>query len=461
MNDSRPTTPTVNPNTALFEGTELDPIAGDVDREVKRVMRRGLPDGSDPLVSVDGRRVSDFDSPVARAVAAVLEQLNDPEFLRTSELSPAWLKAETTGYTLRPSTAETEKTPVIDRTRERDVLTVYNRGFSRLHKPESLYCLHFAETWKLAFYPDGQHQVRHFACGKCVNCVEWRKVEIAHQYALVRGDWQTVVKVGGFRDPDAANKWSDAQGDRAGGQRHRMMRWNPDTGFELAITYNRVLDARAIALTERDIERKGLEGGVEVCELLPLDFRAMLPDETTFEGPAGKKRHASHFTGWPGYVQAPDVYATSDPTIYVNDFHAPEPTEITSIEKERAKIDPELQADLWAADWFRDTRPINIGTFEHGVDHVADLDPDHETIATIREQSGFEGPTTLLVDAMRYQAFHVAQPKQYPWRRAYRHVLTAAGVHDMPPLECVAPKCSQLAVSQLGLCIVCELERGA
>ena len=131
MNDSRPTTPTVNPNTALFEGTELDPIAGDVDREVKRVMRRGLPDGSDPLVSVDGRRVSDFDSPVARAVAAVLEQLNDPEFLRTSELSPAWLKAETTGYTLRPSTAETEKTPVIDRTRERDVLTVYNRGFSR------------------------------------------------------------------------------------------------------------------------------------------------------------------------------------------------------------------------------------------------------------------------------------------------------------------------------------------
>ena len=106
---------------------------------------------------------------------------------------------------------------------------------------------------------------------------------------------------------------------------------------ELVIVYNRILDAHAVKLTEWDMNRKG--GWLVVCSLSPAEFERMLPNEATHEGPSGKKRHSSHFTGWPGYEQTPNTYATSDPTYFVNDSNAPEPTELTSLEKERADLE--------------------------------------------------------------------------------------------------------------------------
>ena len=149
-----------------------------------------------------------------------------------------------------------------------------------------------------------------------------------------------------------------------------------------------------------------------VCSLSPAEFERMLPNEATHEGPSGKKRHSSHFTGWPGYEQTPNTYATSDPTYFVNDSNAPEPTELTSLEKERADLDIEVQADLWAADWFEDTDPINRGTFDDALLRVDELDADHELIIAVKEQSRYAGPTALLIDTMEYQA----NAEVVPWR---------------------------------------------
>ena len=380
------------------------------------------------------------------------------QFGSTEDMT-AWERMESTGLTLG-QTPETEKVPIVDRKSSEppESLTVDNRYFLRMWKPDHLDCLNFKPNWKLAFYPDGQQQVRHFECGKCVNCVEWRKVEIAHQYALVRGDWQTVATVGGFSDPDAANKWADAQGNRVDGQRHRMMRWD-DVGqsWQLVITYNRTLDGHTIELTERDIERKHLVGRVEVRSLSPLEFKAMLPDAATHAGPSGKRRRASHFTDWPGYEKTPDTYATSDPTYYINDNNPPEPTEMISLEKERALLPVETQADLWAADWWADTDPINAGTFDDALLRADELEPEHETVKAIREQSRYGGPTALLVDAIRYQA----DAANVPYREAYRHVLQAAG-RPAPAPQCAGSGCdARTPLTELGLCIVCDLERGA
>ena len=348
-----------------------------------------------------------------------------------------------------------EKTPIIDRTSDGESPTVDNRGFLRIRKPKSLLCVNFGQSWKLAFYPDGSEQVRHFECGKCVNCVEWRKVEIAHQYALGRGEWQTVVTVGGFTDPDAASKWSDGQGDRAGGQRHRIMRWDDVAqSWQLVIIHNQIMDSHTIKLTERDIARKQLAGTVEVCSLSPLEFKAILPNEATHAGPSGKKRHSSHFTKWPAYVDTPNTYATSDPTFFVNDSNAPEPTELTSVEKERASMDVETQADLWAADWWADTDPINAGTFDDALLRAAELEPEHETVKAIREQTRYGGPTALLVDAIRYQA----DAAKVPYRQAYHHVLAAAG-RPTPDPHCLQCGKQSPSLTALHLCVRCELRR--
>ena len=358
--------------------------------------------------------------------------------------------AEDTGWV----GGQLEKTPIIDRSNSYSDPTVYNRGFLRLSRPDDLRCLNFGQSWQVAFFPDGQQQVRHFECGKCINCVAWRKREIAHRYALVRGEWQTVATVGGFLDVDAASKWSDAQGDRADGQRHRTLRWNPEIGWELVIVYNRILDAHAVKLTEWDMNRKGLVGGVVVCSLSPAEFERMLPNEATHEGPSGKKRHSSHFTGWPGYEQTPNTYATSDPTYFVNDSNAPEPTELTSLEKERADLDIEVQAELWAADWFEDTDPINRGTFDDALLRVDELDADHELIIAVKEQSRYAGPTALLIDTMEYQA----NAEVVPWRDAYRHVLDAVGLRSPDP-HCVQCAQQTRALTWLYLCAKCELRR--
>ena len=373
----------------------------------------------------------------------------------------AWLACfpeDRTAFELAEDTGwvggQLEKTPIIDRSNSYSDPTVYNRGFLRLSRPDDLRCLNFGQSWQVAFFPDGQQQVRHFECGKCINCVAWRKREIAHRYALVRGEWQTVATVGGFLDVDAASKWSDAQGDRADGQRHRTLRWNPETGWELVIVYNRILDAHAVKLTERDMNRKGLVGGVAVCSLSPAEFERMLPNEATHEGPSGKKRYSSHFTGWPGYEQTPNIYATSDPTFFVNDSNAPDPTELTSVEKERASMDVETQADLWAADWWADTDPINAGTFDDALLRAAELEPEHETVKAIREQTRYGGPTALLVDAIRYQA----DAAKVPYRQAYHHVLAAAG-RPTPDPHCLQCGKQSPSLTTLHLCVGCDLFR--
>ena len=355
----------------------------------------------------------------------------------------------------KPKSTLCKKPPIIDRNPPGDSPTVDNRDILPMLKPESLYCINFGQSWQVAFFPDGQQQVRHFECSKCVNCVEWRKAEIAHRYALVRNEWQTVATVGGFTDPDAASKWADAQSDRAGGQRHRMMRWDVEAQtWQLVITYNRILDGHTIELTERDIARKQLAGNVEVCSLSPLEFKAMLPNEATHTGPSGRKRHSSHFTKWPAYVDTPNTYATSDPTYFVNDSNAPEPTELTPLEKERASMDVETQADLWAADWWVDTDPINRGTFDDALLRVDELDADHELIIAVKEQSRYAGPTALLIDAMEYQA----NAEVVPWRDAYRHVLDAVGLRSPDP-HCLQCGQQTRTLTWLYLCAKCELRR--
>ena len=416
--------------TDLFEGDELPAIYPEDDAQER----------ADQLTKLESQRKAERDAWLA----------SFPEDRTAFEMAADFGRIGS-----KPKSTLCKKTPIIDRTPPGDSPTVDNRDILPMLKPESLYCVNFGQSWQVAFFPDGQQQVRHFECSKCVNCVEWRKEEIAHRYALVRNEWQTVITVGGFANPDTASKWSDAQSDRAGGQRHRMMRWDVEAQtWQLVITHNRILDGHTIELTERDIARKQLAGNVEVCSLSPMEFKAMLPNETTHTGPSGKKRHSSHFTKWPAYVDTPNTYATSDPTYFVNDSNAPEPTELTPLEKERASMDVETQADLWAADWWVDTDPINRGTFDDALLRVDELDADHELIIAVKEQSRYAGPTALLIDAMEYQA----NAEVVPWRDAYRHVLDAVGLRSPDP-HC--RQCGQQtrALTWLYLCAKCELRR--
>ena len=70
-----------------------------------------------------------------------------------------------------------EKTPIIDRTSDRESRTVDNRGFLRIRKPKSLLCVNFGQSWKLAFYPDGSEQVRHLSAASAsiaLNGARWK-----------------------------------------------------------------------------------------------------------------------------------------------------------------------------------------------------------------------------------------------------------------------------------------------
>ena len=373
------------------------------------------------------------------------------QFGSTKDMT-GWERMNATGLT----TGQPENIAIINRTPGEPFGTVYNGDILRMRKPEHLRCPYFGGSWSLAFYPDDSPQVRHFECGQCDNDREWRRVEIAHRYAVVRHDVQTVITVTGFDDVDAVSKWSEAQGDRAKGPRHRNLRWDDVAqGWEMVLTYDGELDANLITLTERDIARKDLVGDVRVCSLTPLAFKAMLSTEKAYKGPSGKSRQSSHFTDWPCYEKVLSTYSTGDRTCY-KDGSPPELTEMTSLEKERALLPVEQQADLWAADWWVDTDEINRGTFDEAMLKCDELEPDHELVKAIRDQSRYKGSTALLVDAIRYQS----DSENVPYREAYRHVLNAAGRPTPAPI-CAGDDCDRPAITALGLCLVCNLERGA
>ena len=114
----------------------------------------------------------------------------------------------------------------------------------------------------------------------------------------------------------------------------------------------------------------------------------------------------------------------------------------------------ETQADLWAADWWADTDPINAGTFDDALLRVGELDPEHETVKSIREQTRYAGPTALLLDAIQYQA----DSEHNPWRPTYRHVLEAAG-RPTPAPHCLQCGTQSPSLTALHLCVRCELRR--
>ena len=117
-------------------------------------------------------------------------------------------------------------------------------------------------------------------------------------------------------------------------------------------------------------------------------------------------------------------------------------------------MDVETQADLWAADWWVDTDPINAGTFDDALLRATELDPEHETVKAIREQTRYAGPTALLLDAIQYQA----DAAKVPYREAYRHVLQAAG-RPTPAPRCLQCGNKSPSLTALHLCVRCELRR--
>ena len=80
---------------------ELANDTGDIDRDFIAGVRRWE-------TAETAERLAGMSPAMCQSMISIMAQMDDPEFQRTSELSPAWVEAETTGYTPGPTTSGIE-----------------------------------------------------------------------------------------------------------------------------------------------------------------------------------------------------------------------------------------------------------------------------------------------------------------------------------------------------------------
>ena len=458
MNDSRPTTPTVNLKLAMFEGPELEPIQDTVDDEAKRLVRRRLPDGSDPLVSVDGRRVSDFDSPVARAVAAVLEQMADPEFMRTAELSPAWVEAETSGFTAGPTTSGIELSSTPD-----SIPEVVGSPVMPIRSPHpDMACSAFGSKFWMGKAADGRPVVVYLDCDECDGCLKWRRHLNVVQFAHVCTKTATVVEIPQLATVDAARAVATRLSRFTPGTRVGTLQRGYDYLWTLWIVCPTLIDHGPIADA---MERWEILGTIVDRPVTPAEFSSRCPLEKTAESTTEtrangepKRRQLVRFYEWADYAVADPSYRLSDGQVDDTpmDDVGSENTPLTVEETRRSKLPIQHQQYLYAREWLPEGSRLNVGLWDDLVNALdtGDAAKVGELIATLK--TTYHGPTRLLRDAAGWL---IDGADSDTWREGWRPVFDAVGRSSPLPHCC---QCGRRVPQQSddGVCTPCKVEAG-
>lgn len=271
-------------------------------------------------------------------------------------------------------------------------------------RPEHRYCVDRGSTWGRDFLPDGKARTRHFACGKCEPCREWRLDLMVARYLRIAGDSQTVIRYSGFEDVGAAAQSARKQLRRAGGQRIRLLVRNHDYQWDTVLVYNRQLPVDTLNQIERDANRQGLALNVTTGAFSGDALGEILPTNRTAEDANGKAHKLVVFGNWPDWEPCGD-YSGSDLMITTDDSCPPTESRPTALERERATMPlPERRA-LWAQDWIDATpKAPNPGLVDLLLEQAKAGNVADELLQQIREQSGYRGSTAQLMDAVAYLA---------------------------------------------------------
>ena len=364
---------------------------------------------------------------LSQSVAWALEQLRNPAVLADAELTQAFRD-----YIARCESDEPE--PRKQLAIRPDAIISPDRPPLKIPpRADRFDCSRFGTVCRHTLMVDGAGIATPLPCGECQPCREWRVFKIMVRYRHGIGEEQTLVRVAGFQNIDAARKWTSSQGKRCGSPRVALLRRTPSYLWESLIIYAEPLHERQRVSTARAMAKMGPLRGLTRVAVLPTDLQAWVPRDACVEGlevnpDTGNpiRRRTCVFTGWPDYEEEPSDHLHNDGYTETGIMQTQrEPTPLPGWAQMRAKLPLEERAALNAADW------CNVDTLD---DYI--------------------GPTALIADAQSFVRNETA------WRECYRPVLRLLNAENKaPPAQCRGCL-RELSLTPKGLCIRCALRSG-
>ena len=461
----------MNPN--IFEGAELAPDMELADKEfrasVQRLHRAAAHDGilagreleSDaellrkygdglnrkdkiafgwidpelsPKISADGTRLADLDTPVSRALATILKQLADPEFVYLASLTDRWRLVHETGRTPGPpTTSHIEKLATTDSIRE--VIESAPVEPIRGHYP-SLACRAFGAKWKLNLTSDGRLVVTYLDCGTCESCLRWRQLLNVRRFQHVATGTATVVEVPGHLTIDAARATATRLSRFGSGARATTLQRDNDYEWTVFVVWALPVDHDPIADA---MGRWEMVGSIVDRPVSPAEFEGRCPlakteDSVAETRPDGKpkQRRLVLFHQWADYAEPECNYRLDDGTVEDTPIEKMdgESTPLTPEETRRSKLPIEHQQYLYMREWLPVGSSINRGTWNDFVDSVDAGDSGRVWALLTDGGMAYRGPTRALRDVANWL---IRGALYQEWLEGYRPVLDAVGIVSPSP----------------------------